>query len=376
MANIIVECKNCKKPFGAKSKKAEFCTTLCRNEYIIRSSGNLNDDYIICELCHRAVASVSGIHMRTYHPEYTPELYRKEFPNSLITPRNVSILKSAGAKKAGARMREPEHRKRLSESYKGEKNPMHKTNVDEEFRKSISPFSPNFYQKRFPNLSLDECKKLAEDKQKSVVKVSQTQIGYWIKKGFSEEEAKNKISELQKTFSLEICIRKYGEEEGRKKWEERQKKWKNKVFNENTHIGGGTSMIGLEFIENLLEIIKDYKFNVMYAKNEKFIKNKDNKVFKYDLTIKDLKIIFEFNGDYWHCNPLIWNSEDINKAKKLSASEIWKYDEDKIKAAVDHGYEIITIWEKDYREDPHKKLHECKKLIDEKVKNAIKKTDS
>lgn len=359
MANIIVECKNCKKPFGAKSKKAEFCTTLCRNEYIIRSSGNLNDDYIICELCHRAVASVSGIHMRTYHPEYTPELYRKEFPNSLITPRNVSILKSAGAKKAGARMREPEHRKRLSESYKGEKNPMHKTNVDEEFRKSISPFSPNFYQKRFPNLSLDECKKLAEDKQKSVVKVSQTQIGYWIKKGFSEEEAKNKISELQKTFSLEICIRKYGEEEGKKRWLDRQERWaKNyKKFNYSKK----SQDLFIKIYSEIKDDFKEIYFATLKSKNlfkdpeerrnyEKVIKI-DELVLVPDFFIPESKKIIEFDGVYWH------------DYKRRNKPENKKREEYKDKKLIESEYKILRITELEWDNDPDQTIKKCIKFI-------------
>lgn len=58
-------------------------------------------------------------------------------------------------------------------------------------------------------------------------------IEYWIKKGFSEEESKNLISENQKTFSKEICIKKYGEKEGIKVFEKRQKKWIDKLFMNN-----------------------------------------------------------------------------------------------------------------------------------------------
>lgn len=46
-----------------------------------------------------------------------------------------------------------------------------------------------------------------------------------VKKGFTEEEAKQKVSERQATFTLEKCISKYGEEKGRKRWIERQNKW-------------------------------------------------------------------------------------------------------------------------------------------------------
>lgn len=50
-------------------------------------------------------------------------------------------------------------------------------------------------------------------------------IDYWIKKGYNQKEAVKIISESQKTFSKEICIKKFGEEKGLKVFQERQKKW-------------------------------------------------------------------------------------------------------------------------------------------------------
>ena len=43
-------------------------------------------------------------------------------------------------------------------------------------------------------------------------------IEYYLKKGLNEEEAKLALKERQTTFSLEKCIKKYGFEEGTKKW--------------------------------------------------------------------------------------------------------------------------------------------------------------
>jgi hypothetical protein len=55
--------------------------------------------------------------------------------------------------------------------------------------------------------------------------IYQTQIGYWLKKGLSEQEAKSKLKERQITFSLDICINKHGEEKGKLIWQKRQQKW-------------------------------------------------------------------------------------------------------------------------------------------------------
>lgn len=55
--------------------------------------------------------------------------------------------------------------------------------------------------------------------------VQTNQLGYWIKKGLSIEEAKIEHSKRQQTFSKEKCVEKYGEEVGIQKWQERQDKW-------------------------------------------------------------------------------------------------------------------------------------------------------
>lgn len=375
MAQVTINCKNCLNDFIAKSRKAEYCCFECRAETVTRSKGTLGRDYIICELCNRSVVSVSGIHMRTYHKEYTIDRYKMEFPDSLLSAPIVLVKKGIGGKKGGDRMREDSHRERLSNNAKGENNPMHRTKTTKDFRKSISPFSPEFYKKRSPELSDKECEDLAKTKIGETKVVSHTQVSYWKDKGFTQEEAKSKISELQKTFSLEICIEKFGLDEGTKKWKDRQSKWKDKVFNENTHIGGGRSMIGEVFISELIKLLDPLNFTLLYGKNEKFIKTKENKAFKYDFTISEFKLIFEFNGDYWHCNPLQWKATDLHKVKNLHASEIWLYDSEKKSAAISHGYEVITIWESDYNKDPTKKIEECKELINEKIKEISKESN-
>lgn len=49
----------------------------------------------------------------------------------------------------------------------------------------------------------------------------------------SEEEAKYALSERQCTFSLEKCVKKYGEEEGLKRFNIRQEKWQNTLNNKS-----------------------------------------------------------------------------------------------------------------------------------------------
>lgn len=64
-----------------------------------------------------------------------------------------------------------------------------------------------------------------------------------------------------------------------------------------------------------------------------------------DIYLPELKIGFEFNGDYWHMNPLIYRYDDENSSSHIKAIEIWKKDRHKILLADEKGVKIYHIWE-------------------------------
>jgi len=71
----------------------------------------------------------------------------------------------------------------------------------------------------------------------------------------------------------------------------------------------------------------------------------------YDLYIPKLNLIIEYNGDYWHCNPIKYNKDYFHTKKNKTAKEIWVYDENKLDLAKTNGYNIEIIWESDYKRD-------------------------
>jgi hypothetical protein len=48
---------------------------------------------------------------------------------------------------------------------------------------------------------------------------------YYMLRGFTEEESIDKVCDVQSTFSLDICVEKYGMEEGTRLWQARQDNW-------------------------------------------------------------------------------------------------------------------------------------------------------
>jgi hypothetical protein len=61
-------------------------------------------------------------------------------------------------------------------------------------------------------------------------------------------------------------------------------------------------------------------------------------------------IAYEFNGDFWHGNPAIYDPNNINKLTQRTYGELHEKmlkKEATLKAA---GYKVVSIWEKDFRE--------------------------
>jgi hypothetical protein len=90
-----------------------------------------------------------------------------------------------------------------------------------------------------------------------------TRIEYYLKRGYSEKEAKVELSNRQTTFSLDKCISKHGEKIGTKIWLDRQEKWQ-KSLAENGNIKGGYSKISQILFYDILEFydIKDKKMSI------------------------------------------------------------------------------------------------------------------
>lgn len=86
-----------------------------------------------------------------------------------------------------------------------------------------------------------------------------------------------------------------------------------------------------------------------------------------------LKIVLEYNGDFWHCNPEKWTSDQYNKAIKMTAGEKWTADLNRKRVLTKLGYEVLVIWESEWIKDKEKCLDRIKNKINE---ITLKKTNS
>jgi len=124
------------------------------------------------------------------------------------------------------------------------------------------------------------------------------------------------------------------------------------------------SKISLELFDNVVD--DDIKMSCYYGKNEKCISFKDDKLYTYYVDFLYENKVIEFYGDYYHGNPNKYKEDDIigSKYKKSLVGDKWKQDEIRINMLKNNGYDVLIIWEKEFKEN--------KKIIIEKCKNWIK----
>jgi G:T-mismatch repair DNA endonuclease (very short patch repair protein) len=60
--------------------------------------------------------------------------------------------------------------------------------------------------------------------------------------------------------------------------------------------------------------------------------------------------IYEFYGDYWHGNPKVFSENETNLSNKRSFGELFKNTKQREILLKEAGYNIITIWENDWKE--------------------------
>ena len=218
----------------------------------------------------------------------------------------------------------------------------------------LSPFSKNFVG--YSNLT-------DEEKQKRIKKCLRVgdpsryikNIEFWKSRGYTEDEAVAKIHESQKTFSLQKCISKYGEEEGRRVWGERQRKWMESYKKQNY------SRVSQTLFWPVYETIKDKISEIYFAtlnqetkkyettnQNNEYSLTLNGKTIKPDfIALKEKKII-EFDGDYWHSQKARGNQ---------------KRDEERNKLITSNGYQVLHIQEKNFKKNPAEEIKKCISFI-------------
>ena len=203
--------------------------------------------------------------------------------------------------------------------------------------------------------------------KESQINSSRRRKEFYLLRGATEEEAIAAVKTYQTTFSKEICIQKYGEEKGLEIFNKRQEKWQESLL-KNGNIKGGYSKISQECFNYLIKNnICDFGNleNIKYAtKNSEYAIQYKGKNWCYDFVDLNHNKIIEFNGDVYHANPEFFDKDDYphpyNKTEK--SKHIWARDKGKTKIANKFGFDVLTIWEYDWKNRKEKVIEQIKKF--------------
>lgn len=174
-------------------------------------------------------------------------------------------------------------------------------------------------------------------------------LEYFVEK-YGKEKGTAIYQELnnKKSLNRETFVRKYGEVEGERIW---KAYWIRRSH--NTPVSEVSQRL---FDEILSQIPSNQYSKVKYASfgGEQPILGRNGYMFPDFLY--DNKKIIEFNGDYWHKNPKLYVEDDESRLK-------WKQDSDRKSELERLGYEVLVVWEKDFHDNKQEVIHICLKFL-------------
>jgi hypothetical protein len=98
-------------------------------------------------------------------------------------------------------------------------------------------------------------------------------------------------------------------------------------------------------------VARERRLTIHHANNRgEFMIQLPDGVFYADGYSKETNTIFEFYGDYWHGNPLLYKPEDINLECNKSFGQLYYETLMREYAIRSMGFTVITIWESAWKE--------------------------
>jgi G:T-mismatch repair DNA endonuclease (very short patch repair protein) len=155
-----------------------------------------------------------------------------------------------------------------------------------------------------------------------------------------------KYTDIQnrKKRTLDNFIMKYGKVLGIKKYKEM-------IDKRSSNVGNAVSKSAIEYFFKLERLLVELGIrctdSMYYGKNKEHVIYDTNRIFMLDYYLPSYKLCIEYNGDYWHANPLLYDSnyQFTGKLNGISAKQIWERDNLKYNAISKHGIQCIVVWE-------------------------------
>ena len=89
-----------------------------------------------------------------------------------------------------------------------------------------------------------------------------------------------------------------------------------------------------------------------------------NTKWKADGYCKETNTIFEYHGDFWHGNPKIYKTDDMNNVSKRTMGTLYKRTINREQKIKELGYNLEVMWESDWN-----KINKSISILQKKIKN-------
>jgi len=101
---------------------------------------------------------------------------------------------------------------------------------------------------------------------------------------------------------------------------------------------------------------KEYGIYLPHSKQYTFI----------DFYVLDCNKAIEFYGDYWHCNPNIYDEKYVHTVYNKPAKEVWDSDNNRISELYNHyGIDTLVIWQQDYIDNKNDTINKCLEFLND-----------
>lgn len=401
---MIHICPICQKQYEKRNGLLTHCQRVHKKSLSVIFAEQNNEELLECEICRFKTFNLNS-HITKTHKLTTKE-YRNLYPSAILfkfsDQQHENILLNWSLKDTKKKQRNLESQQKKNEILSTGGSLLKCQICGFESTNSLishicrkHKLTTEQYKSQFPNSCLQRF--TTQQRQKISKSISDklvdpinrqkflewrsfpSEIKHWTRKGFSFEDAKQKVFEFQRKQSLkgnnERTIRKRSLKNsgvGNPMSLESIAKRENIDINDASkftpcfgRIGEKHPMFGkkhseqaLEKISNAHHLVRPTYRSKLEIEVENFCKSLDEvkhnvgiQRWNVDVLFVNKKIVVEFFGDYWHMNPQKFDSNAQHNITKLIAKDVWARDQQKINILKGLGYNVIVIWETDWRKN-------------------------
>lgn len=350
------KCISCSVIHGDPDKKAGFCSQKCYLSF--KSENKMTDEtkqelYIekikeeslvkfkdCIEGVHYLTCKICGVHTQNLTQHLTIHKVTNEDYKSTYGLDNLKTTDQI-------------------DSMTGNKNPAYQHDG------KFSPWSKNFIN-GYDSEKHETQKKQMSDMQHDTPEKFPNNIEYWIAENNGDIDLGTAAYKKWQTRDLEFFVNKYGAADGIIKHAAKTERWLDTLNSKSTEeladinsrkirkSAAFYSKAEKELFHSIREVIPELKEQLSICRDPS---SNRKQFYIYDMCF-DKKII-EYNGDFWHANPLFHGPEFVNPYNNKSQCEILARDADKLAIANTNGYSIMVVWEHNYKKNKEKVIEEC-----------------